>query len=74
MKQCGSISTWKFVLILVLLSASPSILKGQDYRAKVQGTVVDSSGGSVAGAKLTLRNIGAGTATEGRWQGRRHGW
>jgi hypothetical protein len=36
-------------------------LRAQDYRAKVQGVVVDSSGGSVAGVKVTLHNVNAGT-------------
>src|SRR5262245_37771646 len=37
---------------------------GQDYRAKLQGIVTDSSDATVAGAKITIRNVGTGiTAT-----------
>ena len=39
-------------------------LFGQDYRAKIQGIVTDSSEASIAGAKVTIRNINTGiTAT-----------
>jgi hypothetical protein len=34
----------------------------QDYRAKVQGVVTDSSDAAVPGAKITLTNIGTGIA------------
>ncbi|MBL8230549.1 MAG: TonB-dependent receptor [Bryobacterales bacterium] len=32
----------------------------QDYRAKLQGIVTDSSDAAVAGAKITIRNLGTG--------------
>jgi hypothetical protein len=39
-------------------------LFGQDYRAKIQGIVTDSSDASMAGARVTIRNINTGiTAT-----------
>ena len=34
----------------------------QDYRAKIQGIVTDSSDASVAGAKVTIRNVNTGIA------------
>src|SRR5438477_9111708 len=46
---------------LLLVSHTSHVLRAQDYRAKVQGVVIDTSGGSVAGAKITLRNMNAGT-------------
>jgi hypothetical protein len=40
-------------------------LFGQDYRAKIQGIVTDSSDSSMAGAKVTIRNVNTGiTATK----------
>src|SRR5262245_55325231 len=45
------------VLALVALAVF-----GQDYRAKIQGIVTDSSDASVAGAKVTIRNVNTGLA------------
>src|SRR3989454_2481144 len=40
-------------------------LFGQDYRAKIQGIVTDSSDSTMAGAKVTIRNVNTGiTATK----------
>lgn len=40
------------------------VLFAQDYRAKIQGIVTDSSDAAVAGAKVTIRNVNTGiTAT-----------
>ena len=38
------------------------LLLGQDYRARLQGTITDSTEAAVAGAKVTLRNINTGTS------------
>ena len=47
------------LIALVVVSAF-----AQDYRAKIQGIVTDSSEASMAGAKVTIRNINTGiTAT-----------
>jgi len=46
-------------LKLALLAAT-SAAYAQDYRAKVQGLITDSTNASVAGAKVTLRNQGTG--------------
>src|SRR5690349_19660343 len=46
-------------LLLVLLS---SALFAQDYRARVQGTITDSSTAAVPGAKITLLNSKTGAA------------
>jgi hypothetical protein len=45
------------LIVLVVLSAF-----AQDYRAKIQGIVTDSSNAAVADAKVTLRNINTGIA------------
>lgn len=38
-------------------------LWGQDYRAKVQGTVTDSTGAVVVGARVTLGNVNTGISS-----------
>ena len=43
----------------LLLMAAVSAF-AQDYRARIQGIVTDSSNASVASAKVTLRNINTG--------------
>src|SRR5260370_29955632 len=49
---------------LCVLSLVALALVGQDYRARIQGIVTDSSDASMAGAKVTIRNINTGiTAT-----------
>lgn len=35
-------------------------LSAQDYRAKIQGVVTDSSSASIAGAKVSIRNVNTG--------------
>lgn len=45
------------VLSATLLACA---LLAQDYRAKIQGIVTDSSDAAVAGAKVTIRNINTG--------------
>ena len=46
-------------LVILLLSLT-GLIYAQDYRAKLQGIVSDASGGGLAGAKVTLRNVGTG--------------
>ena len=42
-----------------------SVGQAQDYRAKIQGIVTDSSQGAIGGATVTLLNAGTGaTATK----------
>src|SRR5260370_36972643 len=49
---------------LCVLSLVALALVGQDYRARIQGIVTDSSDASMAGAKVTIRNVNTGiTAT-----------
>ncbi len=51
--------------VLRLMAATIALgglLLGQDYRARLQGTITDSTGAAVAGAKVTLRNINTGTS------------
>src|SRR5262245_64553428 len=45
-------------LIVLLAMFAPA--RAQDYRGKVQGVVTDSSNAALAGAKVTLRNVGTG--------------
>lgn len=51
----------RFVRFLALAFCS-NFLFAQDYRAKVQGFVTDSTEAAVAGATVTLRNTGTGVA------------
>src|SRR5439155_19068347 len=47
-----------------VLSLMALTVFGQDNRAKIQGIVTDSSDASMAGAKVTIRNVNTGiTAT-----------
>lgn len=46
-----------FSLALLSLAAF-----AQDYRAKIQGIITDASDAAVAGAKVTIRNVGTGIA------------
>ena len=49
------------VLLFCVVSFSLMTLShAQDYRAKLQGTVADASGGALPGAKVKLRNVGTG--------------
>jgi hypothetical protein len=48
---------------LLCFSAFTDFASAQDYRAKVQGLVTDSSGAAVPGANMTLRNTGTGVDT-----------
>src|SRR5207302_9175372 len=49
------------------------VLRGQDYRAMIQGDVTDPSQAVIVGAKVTLTNVNTGisatreTATNGRY-------
>ena len=53
--------TWKAIAALFVLTTA---IDAQDYRARVQGIVTDSSDAAVPGATVTLRNNGTGiTAT-----------
>ncbi len=52
--------------LLAALLVCPSLLQGQNTTGTVLGTVTDSSGLAVAGAKLTLTNEGTGFSTESR--------
>src|SRR5437773_2344163 len=45
------------VCTFALLTILAGVASAQDYRAKVQGTVLDPTGAAVAGATVTLRNV-----------------
>ncbi len=47
-----------FAVVIGLLLSQTAF--AQDYRARVQGVVTDSTGASVAGARLALRNLNTG--------------
>ncbi len=44
-----------FLLVIAALVASPPLFA--QYRASIQGTVMDTQGGVIPGAKLTLTNL-----------------
>ncbi|HEY8671538.1 MAG TPA: carboxypeptidase-like regulatory domain-containing protein, partial [Terriglobales bacterium] len=48
---------WGFVLFLLLI---PAVLIAQTFRGTILGTVTDSQGAVVAGAKVTVRNTNTG--------------
>ncbi len=45
---------------LAALLVMSALTSAQDYRAKLQGTVADASGGTLPGAKVSLRNVATG--------------
>ncbi|MBL8141315.1 MAG: carboxypeptidase regulatory-like domain-containing protein, partial [Acidobacteria bacterium] len=49
---------WVFVALLGLVTS----VNAQDYRARVQGQVVDESKGALPGATVTLTNVETGVA------------
>jgi hypothetical protein len=46
-----------------IVSLLAAVLTAQDYRARVQGAVLDSSQAAISGAKVTLRNVNTGVET-----------
>jgi hypothetical protein len=54
-------SLLKIVLFTTLLSA---VLSAQEYRGRIQGLVTDSTGGVIAGAVVTLRNVNTGIVNQ----------
>src|SRR5262247_4555777 len=60
------------VALVAVLGMSAQAL-AQDYRGKVQGVVTDASNAALAGANVTLKNVGTGvevtrqTNSEGRY-------
>jgi hypothetical protein len=56
---------WAVALLAAgLLAFTLTPLAAQEYRGSILGTVTDSSGGIVAGAKVTVTNEAAGTSVE----------
>ena len=47
---------------ILALTVFTVLSKGQDYRAKVQGTVTDPTRAVVVGAKVTLTNVNTGVS------------
>src|ERR1700704_2106312 len=57
----------KLLFRMVLVFASAAFLAGSahaQFRAAIQGTVMDSKGGAIAGAKVTATNLGTGATRE----------
>jgi hypothetical protein len=47
-------------VLTLICAALAFIAQAQDYRAKIQGIITDSSQGAISGAKVTLMNAGTG--------------
>ena len=58
-------------IVACLVLPRPLAAGAQDYRARVQGSVVDESGGALPGATVTLRNDATGVAVTRRDERRR---
>src|SRR5216683_3664865 len=57
----------KLLFRVVLVFACAALLAGSalaQFRASIQGTVMDSNGGAIAGAKVTVTNQGTGATRE----------
>src|ERR1700716_1906264 len=54
----GLLSVVAGMLIAFLLLLTPPAVHAQSYAGSVRGTVTDPSGAAVAGATVTLRNVG----------------
>lgn len=54
----------RHLLVLFCLFLLPALLLGQEFRGSISGTVTDSSGASVAGAKVAVKEINTGTRVE----------
>jgi hypothetical protein len=54
-------SFWILTFLGAMVFLAPPAT-GQDYRAKVQGAVQDSSGGTIPGAEVSLTNINTGVS------------
>ena len=52
-----------WIVAAVCYLALPALATAQDYRARVQGSVLDESKGSLPGVTVTLRNDATGVAT-----------
>jgi hypothetical protein len=53
---------WTSILVVACLATSMASASAQDYRARVQGTVVDTSQGVLPGATVTLINEATGVS------------
>src|SRR5215813_6607820 len=53
-------ATRLIIAMFLLLSMLPFVASAQEYRAKLQGMVTDSTQAVVAGAKVTLMNVNTG--------------
>ncbi len=51
-----------WIVAIVAVLVLPTTAPAQDYRARVQGSVADESGGALPGATVTLRNDATGVA------------
>src|ERR1051326_6267470 len=54
---------WVFRVVSFLMLAA-SVLFGQSDRGTITGTILDTSGSSIAGARITLTNAETGSVSE----------
>ncbi len=47
----------RLLFVVMLLGLLPALVFGQSFQGTINGTVTDPSGGSVAGAEVTLTNV-----------------
>jgi Carboxypeptidase regulatory-like domain len=57
LRRRASASRWTFVFCVLLISALAS---AQSFRGSIRGQVRDASGALLAGAKITVKNLGTG--------------
>jgi Carboxypeptidase regulatory-like domain len=60
-KRIAANGMWSVVagtLLAIVLLLAPVAIQAQNYNGSVRGTVTDPQGGSVAGATVTLRDVG----------------
>lgn len=59
-----AIAMWTLAGVLFVLLLSPFAAYAQNYAGSVRGTVTDPSGAAVAGATVTLRDVGTNATSE----------
>jgi hypothetical protein len=60
----GLLSLGVGILVALLLVLSPMAASAQNYAGSVRGTVTDPSGAAIAGAAVTLRDVGTNATLE----------
>src|SRR5262245_16936636 len=65
-RSVANISLW-WIVCLIAVSAS-----GQEYRSRIQGSVLDTSKAAVPGANITILNVNTGVSTATQTDERGH--